>query len=610
MQILSRIPLFRSHIYSRNVLSLLGWILLATVLEALGRRSGSELIDIAALFSIAAAFSATYVAHRRQAIAWVTSLSGVAPWLLRRLQTLAIQYGIDYSEEPPIRAGIPGYMSGGLLFLAVLTGLVLCFAGSFPGVVRHAISSTFYLMHLLGVALLWAALIAGTWICVILCFALVHDTIVGRYAGSRPRSLKLELWIHASLLALVLVAGVTMPHWIPLAGLIAIGVTIAVRTIFPFGTSLTLLWRYRRGGEMRSIPLRYIAGGELVLFILFAVLLQVFATGSYVLFPTAELTGPPVTVALGRIFSWSAVVTAAALGSVSLNALRLGILRQIVAHRAPRLYIHGFTNPRMRRSIRQDAKTAGWRVAFKPKQPRPTDVQLSLSTDASLRHAIAIPEGWPKPVGSDHLFDEHWLACFARRCETQHRRILISALEKLFKRAARQKFQQGEGFWVGPQHWFLLGLCRDSHEEDLDFREGTILSQTIGLPYHRILPPETRYHFERVMQDVQIDLIFVEDGVGFRGLRRALHAIYQIQEVFGSQCQVTEHHFRGLPGVRAILHEFTLDNPYISSKYPEPDYTDLARGRILHLFKDRGRDLDVSDVPTDVTSNPLSLVGV
>ena len=42
--------------------------------------------------------------------------------------------------------------------------------------------------------------------------------------------------------------------------------------------------------------------------------------------------------------------------------------------------------------------------------------------------------------------------------------------------------------------------------------------------------------------------------------------------------------------------------------YPEPDYTDLARGRILHVFKDRGGLEDETEpVPSEDTG---VLVGV
>ena len=39
-----------------------------------------------------------------------------------------------------------------------------------------------------------------------------------------------------------------------------------------------------------------------------------------------------------------------------------------------------------------------------------------------------------------------------------------------------------------------------------------------------------------------------------------------------------------------MLHDFEVDNPYRAEGYPEPDYEDVARARVLHVFRDRGED--------------------
>ena len=75
---------------------------------------------------------------------------------------------------------------------------------------------------------------------------------------------------------------------------------------------------------------------------------------------------------------------------------------------------------------------------------------------------------------------------------------------------------------------------------------------------------------------------------------------------------IDERHLTGLPGIRAVLHDYVIDEPLRSSRYPEPDYEDLGRARILHVFKDRGEDEEQVVRPTsfDHIAGPRAPVGV
>ena len=54
-----------------------------------------------------------------------------------------------------------------------------------------------------------------------------------------------------------------------------------------------------------------------------------------------------------------------------------------------------------------------------------------------------------------------------------------------------------------------------------------------------------------------------------------------------------------------MLHEVELGNPFRAKGYPEPDYEDLARARVLHVFKDRGGEDESADTPTGVEDRPV-----
>ena len=215
---------------------------------------------------------------------------------------------------------------------------------------------------------------------------------------------------------------------------------------------------------------------------------------------------------------------------------------------------------------------------------------------------------WPLPVTLADLDDAATWERLARRDEIQKRRKLLSGLEGLFKRAARRKSRPGTGYWVAPHFWFVHGLMRDSQrdaDEDIDVAEGTILSGTVGPPYFRVMPREARHHAYRMLRALEVDLIFVEDGVRFRRLRQVLRVLFEVYDIHGGRKPAEEVHFRGLPGTRVLIHAFQFDEPFKSEYYPEPKYDYLGRARILHVFRDRGGEEEFVEPPFDRDASPV-----
>jgi hypothetical protein len=165
----------------------------------------------------------------------------------------------------------------------------------------------------------------------------------------------------------------------------------------------------------------------------------------------------------------------------------------------------------------------------------------------------------------------------------------------------------GTGFWIGLQHWFILGLARDENPDATDDRETTTLDGIVGPPFHKVFPPEARWHFREIATALQIDLLFVEDGVPFRRLVRVLRVMFEIYDVHGGRQRAEEWHFNGLPGVRVVIHDFDLAAAPAHGRenYPEPDYEEIGRARILHVFKDRGEDEVLNPVPQSSEGLPV-----
>lgn len=131
-------------------------------------------------------------------------------------------------------------------------------------------------------------------------------------------------------------------------------------------------------------------------------------------------------------------------------------------------------------------------------------------------------------------------------------------------------------------------MSRDTDEDEFDLDEGSTLTGMIAPPYHRVIPRPARRHFYEVYRALDIDIIFVSDGIDFKNLRRVLGIVFETCDMHGGRQRAEERHFVGIPKVRIMFHEFELTNPFQSSKYPEPDYEDIGRARIMHVFRDRG----------------------
>ena len=186
-----------------------------------------------------------------------------------------------------------------------------------------------------------------------------------------------------------------------------------------------------------------------------------------------------------------------------------------------------------------------------------------------------------------------------RRDEIKVRRQLFRGLQKLFKRASVFKGPAGGGFWLAPHWWFVEGVGRE--DADATAEDAPPL---VGPAYARVIPARARQHAHAVLRATQVDMIFVEDGVTFRNLERTLRVLTELYDVHGGKRPAEEMHFRGLPKVKVMIHEYEPGNPFRSDLYPEPKFDDLSRVRVLHVFRDRGGEEEEVEQPFDFSWTP------
>ncbi|MBX9582090.1 MAG: hypothetical protein K2X87_17430, partial [Gemmataceae bacterium] len=213
---------------------------------------------------------------------------------------------------------------------------------------------------------------------------------------------------------------------------------------------------------------------------------------------------------------------------------------------------------------------------------------------------------WPLRVSEADLAAGEVRGRLERRDEIQVRRQLFRGLAKLFKRASGFRGPGGGGYWLAPHWWFLEGLGR----EDAEAGDDGAAPPLVGPPYSRALAARARQHAYRVLRATQVDMIFVEDGVGYRKLEKVLRVLLELYDVHGGKRRAEDLHFRGLPKVRVMIHEYEPGNPFRSDLYPEPKFDDLSRVRVLHVFRDRGGHEEPVEPPFDFSWSPADPVGL
>jgi hypothetical protein len=595
----------------------LGIATLLGALEAAARACRTDAEDLVGLAALALVADLVRRRHRRDPLSWVAAAAGLARAAAAAVKRETVEVGIDLRGSPPLPRGFPPILGGLVGTLAVAAVAVALFPGLEPVAVRAAIRSVSALAWLALLGASWALFLAGCFHLFFLAFALTHDELVRAHRGPTPRSRFGEFAALLAWLGGVLAGWTLLPGWAAAAVHGACLAAAALALAAPGGPDVALLWRRRGGapggssgsrgeadpgvGSVRSASWRaHTLAGTSALGLLLA------STALFVHGPALRGGGSaaveevlPLTSSLSSLFAWTG---AAALAAWTLLVLRMSLgarFRDPARAAAPEAWVADRPAAAERDLLLSALGARGVEVGFAPAAPSRTAVPIVVGDGPVPEGALRID---PMEAGGAESMRR-----LVRRHELRCRRLLLRGLEGLFRRAAARRFERGSGFWVAPWHWFCIGLSRDEDERALEWREGTFFLGTVGPAYGRVFPRPVLAHVHRVMRDLQVDLVFVEDGVGWRRLRRVLRMAFELHDMFGANGRAEECHFTGLPGVRVLFHDVALDAPRTGKLrgYPEPDYDTVGRARVLHVFRDRGEAEDPVDAPRDRRGVPV-----
>lgn len=615
MRIVPRLNEAVARLRRNDAATLLLWIAAIVVLEIDGRSTSSDSDDTIRLLCVIALIMVTALRHRRGRIPWINALRRMIVHRLK-LRRVQLEIGIDFRLEPPIAAQTPSWFRRLVTTATLAAGATLPLAPLFPNAARDGlvqVSYTLYLFLLLG---LWALLLGGSLAFLFLPIAAIHDALVRRHTGKGPRPMQQEACVLGSAVGGLAILGFVLPGWAPLILIVAASVAAAIPALPSPAAPLTLLWRQNKS-PLRSLSWSRVLALQLLFAACVSLALVCISRGDQ-LVPDAvqdvvrgwrssggdDAPQMVVTPVLGLIFAWCAGVGLLAL---ALHSVRSAMHRRAFARAAggPELLL--LSGPSARRRIRgllPQFAAQGLALRLAGDAPEPDHPRVILDDDAAPDDPGAFDLRWPPTLTTDALCNDRWLRLIRRRIDVLHRRRLTKGLGKAFKLARLQDSPHGEGLWVAPQHWFATGLSRDKGEEDFDVQRDPFLDDRVGPAFVSVIPWRTRAWFRVVCRGLEVDLIFVEDGVDFKRFRRVLDAAFEVHDIFGGNERLLERHLRPVPGVRAVIHDFRLGKPYQSESYPEPEYEDIARARILHVFRDRGEEPANELTPFDYRGQP------
>ncbi|HKB02584.1 MAG TPA: hypothetical protein VKD90_10215 [Gemmataceae bacterium] len=569
-------------------------------LEMFGRRAASDVHDTVGAVVLLLILAGIAVRHRANPIPWVRRLGRLVWGLARAGDRFKVDIGPDLRGTPPLPRRLPTvvYICGlGLAAWAAAAAAAWYYS---PEGWRPYVVTVTYTGYLALMSLLWGSLfvasLGGVYFPVMLMTRLAR--------GSRaidPRMSRGQLVFLAAYLSLTTTAAWLFPLWPMLAFAGLCWLAVLLLNLIPYKAGAAqLIWRSPRIRKVRAIPMRRLLLAVTTLVVLLLVALVMSAAGGRVFGHPDEQNLMPLTTVMGNWLAWLTPGLLLSAGVFVFLAWRNDPARP----GRPTARVSGVPAAE-RRTIARLLHQRGWKANFGT--ARPTDVGLELvHPERSQVHEF--DPTWPLTVSRADLEAQFVYTRMERRNEIQLRRQFLRGLNRVFQEAKRRGKAGGCGYWLAPHLWFVAGLTRD--EVAGGEEEPTFLTEVVGPPFVEVFSLPVRRYVYQLLKGVQVDLIFVEDGIGYRKLARVLRMLFEVYDKGAGQKRAEDVQFRGMTKVRVMFHDFDVNEPFRSGKYPEPKFAPLGRLRVLHVFRDRGGEEERIEPPFSSDQTPVPhLVG-
>lgn len=562
-------------------------------IEVIGRAATSDVQDSLYALFLLGLVGAVAIWHRRRPLPWVTWLARRGARLLKLLKSARYAHGIDFRGTPALPRRLPlGIWAAGFVLLAVAAGGAVLWE-FFPGGWRLAGTHSSYVLYLAAVSLTWVLLLAVLMGGLFLPMLVLDRRLADTFADNDRRLV--VFFSSLAYLFVITAAAAFIPVVVPL-GVCLAGVGVAVVwAARPHLSDIAILWRHGRTRAVYSIPVHRVVAAVTALGVLALMAVVVNARAGR-LFGHVEVNDPmPLTASLAALVAWTLP------GLLALLVVRVRDKQRVdPAHRSPpSVYLRNKLSPEAGARAKATFAGWGWEVRDALDRPATDDVHVQL-VHPELSEATEFNPVWPLKIAPADLDNPLVKERLERRDEIHLRRRVFRGLTKLLKKGYEIRKSKGGGFWLAPHWWFIDGLGREEggKSKRTEDGEGEVLRR-VGPGFDKAFGRRPRQYLHRVLRAVQIDVIYIEDGVPLKAVVKVLRQLFEVFDVHAGKRVVDDHTFRGIPKVRVMVHEFSPVKPPTAVKYKQPKFDDLSRGRVLHLFKDRGDHEEVGDVPMD-----------
>lgn len=586
-------------------------------IEIFGRQSPGEVWDLLGVLAIAVWLRVTAEIPD----AYVPWRNALVTLMRRRVQTIKAQLqhsiGIDLRGDTlPQARPVPSFQMVSRIGWLVLISVALA-SGALPEGLRQVLLSTSATVYFAGLGLLLVALVLGTFVALLVSFILIHDTLVRRRYGENAADRRRFTFLLTTLyFSSVLFGSVILGYPWGLAGAIGALILAQLYPTRPEGKPLIALAK-NQSGEVFSIPFTSFLRQANTWIALGILILGLLAGGGRSPWDAST----PITLLLGGVFLWA---TAPLLITILTRGLYLfwgqPFLGSPTEKRNNTIWILA-TEEQLQESglevdrLKQRLRVGLWDVVFSPVPPpsnaadlvfqvaghaRPADPAAAQTNSGDAPGAAPLPgETALIQVTLEDLADPQLVRRVNRWDLVWKRRRIHRRLRRLFKIAAARTYRKGTGFLFAPHYWFVNGLTRDEDEDGLSFEHSS--DGCIGPPYRELFGIRLRRYLREVLDSVEVDIIYIEDGIGYRGLKRVLATVFEVYDIHGGKQRIEDHHFIGLPGLTVHLDDYGMNRDEETSSapegYPEPDYEGIGRARILVIQKNRGGNDEEEEVP-------------
>ncbi|MEM8710867.1 MAG: hypothetical protein AAGG01_07940 [Planctomycetota bacterium] len=517
-----------------------------------------------------------------------------------RLEAAVPRIGVDLVCYPAIPRGlprlilIPGLASAGLGLIFLVRPF-----GDGLEIIEFARRWT-YPIYLAGLLLFWTLAVMVGIVGLALPYRLAHNRAHSRFRQHDPRRREMAgRWMAGITVAIAAAMMLVPAYWAPPLAALAV-LTPALLLQHPDLPRLSVIWRPRD----RSAAHRSVEWKTLVLLqdlVGLTVPLALMTAPGLGPLSEAQIDAAPISAALRWFVSFGGLLLAIALGAHRLEFIRSTALAAPSRATPRRVLVEGGT-PATRATAEERLRRDGWKI-LEPSSDdlRSDDTRVVLDPDRAPEspHFVDLRA----PIAPSLLTDAEVLWRLKRRADVASRRSLHKGLKAVFKDAAASLRGPGTGYVVAPHQWFMPGLARDV--ADHDTTEGRSMQGFLQPDFSAVMTPRARHHLYLVLSSLGVDLIYVEDGVGFRRLSIALRVMFEVFDRHGVDRRIRTSDFSSVHGVHAILHEVAPDEPRDSELYPESDYASETRARVLHLYRDRGGEDEKSEAPVETDDIPL-----